>query len=189
MEVQEYKPNLPQYHHNIQEEFILLWGEMASSWGINRTMAQIHALLYVAATPLDTDFIMERLQISRGNANMNLRNLLNWKLIYRVHQMGSRKDFYTAEKDVWKMSAQIIRERSKLEIKPVRQQLGALVENLDEHSTPEFAHEDARLKERMEHFIRLLVLFEAFVDVFEPLIQSQEIDTLEQALLLLKQLK
>jgi DNA-binding transcriptional regulator GbsR (MarR family) len=189
METIEYKPNLPEYYQTISEEFILLWGEMASSWGINRTMAQIHALLYVSPEPLDTDVIMERLQISRGNANMNLRNLLNWKLIYRVHQMGSRKDYYNAEKDVWKMSAQIIKERNKLEIKPVRQQLDKLVNQLEAEKSAEFQAHNQVLSERMTHFIRLLTLFESFVDVFEPLVQSKKIDTLEHILELMKKFK
>ena len=189
MEFNENQPNSPEYHHKISEEFILLWGEMATSWGINRTMAQIHALLYVSADPLDTDIIMDRLQISRGNANMNLRNLLNWKLIYRVHQMGSRKDYYTAEKDVWKMSAQIIKERNKLEIKPIRQQLSQLVDELDRVTLPAHKTQDTLLKLRMEEFIRLLSLFEAFVDVFEPLVQNKRIDSLEHILDLLKRFK
>jgi DNA-binding transcriptional regulator GbsR (MarR family) len=189
MEIQADKPKLPEYYQSISEEFILLWGEMASSWGINRTMAQIHALLYVSPEPLDTDVIMEQLQISRGNANMNLRNLLNWKLVYRVHQMGSRKDYYTAEKDVWKMSAQIIKERNKLEIKPVRQQLNQLVAQLDENQSVDFAAENQMLKDRMENFIRLLTLFESFVDIFEPMVQSKKIDTLEQVLEMMKRFK
>ena len=72
------------------ERFIVFWGEMASNWGINRTMAQIHALLYVSEEALDTDRIMERLQISRGNANMNLRSLMSWSLVYKVPVEGSR---------------------------------------------------------------------------------------------------
>src|SRR3712207_4865863 len=78
-------PELSRRHQEAQERFILFWGEMASSWWINRTMAQIHALLYASEAPLDTDEIMERLQISRGNANMNLRSLTNWDLVRKTH--------------------------------------------------------------------------------------------------------
>ena len=78
---------------------------MASAWGINKTMAQIHALLYAENEPLDTDTIMEQLSISRGNANMNLRNLVQWQLVNKVHFKGKRKDYYTAEKDVWNIVA------------------------------------------------------------------------------------
>ena len=79
-------------HREALSRFVLFWGEMASRWGINRTMAQIHALLYAAETPMDTDEIMKQLQISRGNANMNLRSLINWDLVRKVHQSGSRTD-------------------------------------------------------------------------------------------------
>ena len=114
---------LSQRHQEALERFILFWGEMASNWGINRTMAQIHALLYAAEKSLDTDTIMQRLQISRGNANMNLHSLVNWNLVRKVHRPGSRKDYYVAEKDVWHITAQIIRERERREIGPVMQQL------------------------------------------------------------------
>ena len=77
-------------HEEALARFIEFWGDMASNWGINRTMAQIHALLYAVERPLDTDEIMERLQISRGNANMNLRSLVDWNLVKKVHQHGSR---------------------------------------------------------------------------------------------------
>src|SRR5690554_3428848 len=105
-------------HQQAIEQFVLLWGEMASAWGINKTMAQIHALLYAEGEPLHTDSIMEQLSISRGNANMNLRNLLQWNLIHKVHFKGQRKDYYTAEKDVWNIVAILVHERQQREITP-----------------------------------------------------------------------
>src|SRR5699024_6004840 len=110
-------------HEEALEQFILLWGEMASAWGINKTMAQIHALLYAEADPLDTDAIMHQLDISRGNANMNLRSLLQWQLIHKVHFKGKRKDYYSAEKDVWNIVATIIRERQQREVSPITRNL------------------------------------------------------------------
>src|SRR5699024_8867951 len=107
-------------HEEALEQFVLLWGEMASAWGINKTMAQIHALLYAESDPLDTDTIMQRLDISRGNANMNLRSLIKWQLIHKVHFKGQRKDFFTAEKDVWNIVATIVRERQHREVAPIR---------------------------------------------------------------------
>lgn len=98
------------------EQFVHLWGEMASAWGINKTMSQIHALLYAESHPLDTDTIMDTLDISRGNANMNLRRLLDWELIYKESFPGDRKDYYSAETDVWKIVSTIIRERQQREI-------------------------------------------------------------------------
>ena len=80
-----------------QDLFILEWGRMSSSWGINRTMAQIHALLFITGQPLEVNEIMERLQISRGNASMNLRELMDWGIVRRFRQPGDRKDTYLSE--------------------------------------------------------------------------------------------
>lgn len=102
-----------------KNRFIQTWGTLATQWGINRTMAQIHALLMIAPEPLDTDIIMESLQISRGNANMNLRDLLDWGLIYKQLKLGERKEFFYAEKDVWKVARQVAKERRRREITPV----------------------------------------------------------------------
>lgn len=99
--------------------FIRRWGEMAASWGISRTMAEIHALLYLSTTPLCTDDVMESLQVSRGNASMNLRELVNWGLIQRVHRRGDRKEYFTAETDVWQMFETIMRERQRREVQPI----------------------------------------------------------------------
>ena len=99
--------------------FIQCWGEMGSCWGINKTMAQIHALLMVSEKPLSTDEVMEELKISRGNANMNLRSLVDWGLVRRTFQKGDRKEYFQCEKDVWKMFCIISRERKKREIEPV----------------------------------------------------------------------
>ncbi len=99
--------------------FLQCWGEMGSCWGINKTMAQIHALLMVSEASLSTDEVMEELKISRGNANMNLRSLADWGLIRRVFRKGDRKEYFQSEKDVWKMFCTISRERKKREIEPV----------------------------------------------------------------------
>ncbi|MDR2982800.1 MAG: hypothetical protein LBV12_11210 [Puniceicoccales bacterium] len=102
-----------------REDFIAQWGAMGTAWGINKTMAQIHALLMVSPHPMNTDEIMEALDISRGNANTNLRELVNWGLIRVVLQKGERKDFFESEKDVWKMFCLIARERKRREVDPV----------------------------------------------------------------------
>ena len=103
---------------SVREEFIAQWGTLGSAWGINRTMAQIHALLMVSPQPLSTDDIMADLEISRGNAHGNLRDLVGWGLIRSVIRKGERKEFFEAEKDVWKMFCTIIRERKRREIRP-----------------------------------------------------------------------
>ncbi|WP_138990656.1 GbsR/MarR family transcriptional regulator [Larkinella sp. C7] len=102
-----------------RNRFIQSWGTLATQWGINRTMAQIHALLMISPEPIDTDAIMETLQISRGNANMNLRDLLDWGLIYKQLKLGERREFFYAEKDVWKIARQVAKERRRREITPV----------------------------------------------------------------------
>jgi len=102
-----------------RELFVRRWGEMGATWGISRTMAEIHALLFTATKPLCTDDVMERLNISRGNASMNLRQLLNWGLIHRVHSRDDRKVYFEAESDVWEMFRVISRERQRREVEPI----------------------------------------------------------------------
>jgi len=102
-----------------QNLFIRRWGEMAATWGISRTMSEIHALLLLATEPLCTDDVMDRLAVSRGSASMNLRELVNWGLIERIHRRGDRKEYFEAEKDVWQMFETIVRERRRREVQPI----------------------------------------------------------------------
>jgi DNA-binding transcriptional regulator GbsR (MarR family) len=111
-----------------KEKFIQSWGSLGSQWGINRTMAQIHALLLVSHEALTTEDIMESLQVSRGNANMNLRELINWQLVQKELKPGERKEFFVAEKDMWKVFRLILRERKKREIDPMIQVIRSLQE-------------------------------------------------------------
>ena len=101
-----------------KDEFITQWGAMGTAWGINRTMAQIHALLMISTRPLTTDEIMDKLKISRGNANTNLRELCGWGLIRGIIPKGERKECFEAEKAVWKIFCTIVRERKRREIRP-----------------------------------------------------------------------
>jgi DNA-binding transcriptional regulator GbsR (MarR family) len=101
-----------------RDEFVTQWGALGSTWGINRTMAQIHALLMVTPRPLSTDEVMADLQISRGNAHANLRDLVGWGLARSVVRKGERKEYFEAEKDVWKMFCTIVRERKRREVEP-----------------------------------------------------------------------
>lgn len=111
-------------------QFISSWGAFGTHWGINRTMAQIHALLLVSSDPLTQDDIMEQLNISRGNVNMNTRDLISWGLVERVLLPGERKEYFTAEKDIWKVATQIIKERKKRELDPMLKLLAQL-EDID----------------------------------------------------------
>ncbi len=109
-----------------KQQFISNWGAFGTHWGINRTMAQIHALLLISPDPLTQDDIMEELNISRGNTNMNIRELINWGLVDRVLISGERKEFFSAEKDIWKVVKQIVKERKKRELEPMLQLLDKL---------------------------------------------------------------
>jgi len=109
-----------------KQQFISSWGAFGTHWGINRTMAQIHALLLISPDPVTQDDIMEELNISRGNTNMNIRELINWGLVERVILSGERKEYFTAEKDIWKVVKQIVKERKKRELEPMMQLLDKL---------------------------------------------------------------
>jgi DNA-binding transcriptional regulator GbsR (MarR family) len=144
-----------------REEFISQWGAIGSSWGINRTMAQIHALLMTSPRPLSTDEIMEELQISRGNANTNLRDLIGWGLVRSVLRKGERKEYFEAEKDVWKMFCIITRERKRREISPAMEVLRKC-----EEKTKDLDSADAR-----EFYGQLHALSE-FLKVGERIMES-----------------
>lgn len=101
-----------------KNKFVQTWGALGSQWGINKTMAQIHALLMVSNEPVSMEDIMEELQISRGNASMNIRALMDWGIVYKEFKAGERREFFTAEKDLDELAVKISRERSKREIKP-----------------------------------------------------------------------
>ncbi|MGL3001910.1 HTH-type transcriptional regulator [Flavobacterium sp. 9R] len=101
-----------------KNKFVQTWGALGSQWGINKTMAQIHALLMVSSEAVSMEEVMEELQISRGNASMNLRALMDWGIVYKEYKAGERREFFTAEKDLDELAVKIARERSKREIKP-----------------------------------------------------------------------
>ena len=106
-----------------RDEFVTQWGAMGTAWGINRTMAQIHALLLTSTRSLSTDEIMDELRISRGNANTNLRDLVGWGLVRSVIRKGERKEYFEAEKDVWRIFCTIARERKRREVSPAMEVL------------------------------------------------------------------
>ena len=112
--------------------FIRRWGEMGATWGISRTMAEVHALLYIATEALCTDTVMDELAISRGSASMNLRELENWGLIKRIHRRGDRKEYFEAEKDVWQMFDTIMRERRRREVLPIMETIERCISMIDQ---------------------------------------------------------
>jgi DNA-binding transcriptional regulator GbsR (MarR family) len=109
-----------------KNQFINLWGNFGSQWGINRSMAQVHAILLTSPHAMSTEEIMEKLQISRGNTNMNVRELINWNLVYKESVLGERREFFRAEKDMWEVAKRIVRERKRREIEPLMQHLGEM---------------------------------------------------------------
>lgn len=109
-----------------KQKFIEAWGKLGSEWGINRTMAQVHALLLISPEALTTEEIMEELSISRGNANMTLRDLIGWGLVEKQHKAGERKEYFYAEKDTWNIARQVAKERKKRELDPVLKVLDEL---------------------------------------------------------------
>lgn len=109
-----------------KKRFIQIWGAVGVEWGINRTMAQVHALLLASDEALTAEQIMESLHISRGNANMNLRELISWGLIFRENRPGERKEYFYAEKNVWEIAQRIVTERRKRELDPMMKMLEQL---------------------------------------------------------------
>src|SRR5213080_3620562 len=117
-----------------QDLFIRRWGEMGQTWGINRTMAEIHALLYIVGQPLCTDDVMERLNISRGNTSMSLRALCDWGIIRRMHKRGEPREYFETLRDVWEMFSIIAAERKRREMDPVLETIKQCQQMLDEQS-------------------------------------------------------
>ncbi|GAB4403995.1 MAG: hypothetical protein OHK0053_29240 [Microscillaceae bacterium] len=126
-----------------KEQFIQTWGTLGSNWGVNRTMAQIHALLMISPQAQSTEEIMEQLNISRGNTNMNIRELISWGLVHKELKPGERKEFFVAEKNIWEVAQCIIRERKRRELDPMRKG----IENL---SRVEGDPNDPKLKAYLE---------------------------------------
>lgn len=153
-----------------QDTFIRRWGEMGQTWGINRTMAEIHALLYICGTPLCTDDVMDRLNISRGNASMSLRALCDWGIIRRLHRRGERREYFESLSDVWEMFSIIAAERKRREMDPVLETIRQCHKLLDEASLGKAAakHEAVQLTRQrlagMEEFMEVTnKIFQQFI--------------------------
>ncbi len=112
-----------------KEKFIETWGNLGSQWGVNKSIAQVQALLLIAPEPLTTDDIMKELTISRGNANMSIRQLLDWGIVYKKAVAGDRKEYFVAEKNVWKWSLKIGNVRKQRELNPVLDLLREIAES------------------------------------------------------------
>ncbi len=137
-------------YQQAKDKLTLHWGEMGAKWGINRTMAQVHALLFASEKPLCAEEIMDELQISRGNVSMSLRELMNWGIVTKMHIKGERKEFYTTEKDVWQFFKIISQERKKREIDPTINALRDVLRDLDTIDTPESAYTRRQVADLLE---------------------------------------
>ncbi len=115
----------------IMRKYILHWGEMGSRWGMNRTVSQIHALLYLAPSPLTAEEIAETLSVARSNVSASLKELQNWGIVRMTHVMGDRRDHFEAVKDNWEMLIVIIEERKRREIDPTLVMLNECVEQAE----------------------------------------------------------
>ena len=137
----------------LSQRFVLHFGEMGSRWGINRTVGQIYALLYVSAKPLNADEITEALNFSRSNVSMGLKELQSWRLARLIHQPNDRRDYFQAPEDVWTIFRTLLVERRKREIDPTLSMLrDALMES---PSSAEDLHAQERMKEMHEFMERM----------------------------------
>lgn len=139
--------------------FIESWGSMGVLWGINRSMARIHAFILLSDEPVDLDTVATELSISRGNASMCLKELRNWGLIKRVHVSGDRRDFYVTEPDVWSMIFKIALERKKREFDPAVQALRSLLSETDTKKNREVRERLTELEKTLSTMDRILDRF------------------------------
>jgi DNA-binding transcriptional regulator GbsR (MarR family) len=130
--------------------FVLHWGEMGSRWGVNRTMSQIHALLFIAGRPMHAEEIVEALEVARSNVSTSLRELQGWGLVRLVHLSGDRRDHYETSSHVWELMRTIVKERQRREISPT---IGVLQQLL---ADPAIRQEPAAVKLRLEQTLDLL---------------------------------
>ncbi|MGE5326181.1 MAG: GbsR/MarR family transcriptional regulator [Deltaproteobacteria bacterium] len=120
----------------VERKFILHWGEMGTRWGINRTVAQVHALLYLAPRPLNAEEIAQTLSVARSNVSTSLRELESWRIVKPVHLLGDRREHYETMMDVWEMFRIIVEERKRRELDPTLELLRSCVAELDQAESP-----------------------------------------------------
>jgi DNA-binding transcriptional regulator GbsR (MarR family) len=166
--------------HDARLRFIEVWGNMASNWGISKTMAQVYALLYASPDPLDTDAIMQQLDVSRGNANMNLHKLLEWGLISKIDKQDkdTRKDLFRAEKDVWQLTLRVVQERSEKEVKPVVRYLQEISSGLGQEAdgrTRPLTPQEEEFRSNLNQMVQFLGLFEALTQKMLPLLENRSL--------------
>ncbi len=135
----------------VVQKFVLHWGEMGTRWGVNRTVAQIHALLYLSQEPLHAEQIAETLSVARSNVSTSLRELQSWGLVKVVHVLGDRRDHFQAKKDVWEMFQVILQQRKRREVDPAVAMLKECVAEIRKSGSVD-AHAEQRLVELLAFF-------------------------------------
>ena len=136
---------------SVQQKFILHWGEMGTRWGINRTVAQVHALLYISPRPLNADDIVETLEVARSNVSTSLKELQGWGIVKLVHVLGDKRDHFESMKDVWEMFRVVMDERKKREFDPTMRMLHeCIAEAAKDKATDEYT--EVRLRELYKFF-------------------------------------
>src|ERR1700738_1021630 len=147
----------------VTQKFILHWGEMGTRWGINRTVAQVHALLFLSAKPVPADEIAETLAVARSNVSTSLRELQGWGIVRVVHVLGDRSDHFAALQDVWEMFRIVSEERKRREIDPTLRVLGECVQELK--TSPQG---DGYTRERLTNMLEFLT---AMTGLFEEILR------------------
>ncbi len=142
----------------VAERFILHWGEMGSKWGVNRTVSQIHALLYLAGKPLPADEIADTLGVARSNVSNSLKELQNWKLVKVAHVMGDRRDHFETSTDVWELFRVVVAQRKEREFDPT---IAVLRDCLD---SADISKEDKATRQRIQDTLGLMESLSAWGD-------------------------
>ena len=142
----------------VAQKFVLHWGEMGSAWGVNRSVAQIHALLFYNGKPLHAEEISDTLGIARSNVSTSLKELQNWNLIRVTHVMGDRRDWFETSLDVWTLFRTVVRERKEREFDPTTRALKAMT------AMPGFEHEPPDVQDRVRDTLRLMATLSSWSD-------------------------
>jgi DNA-binding transcriptional regulator GbsR (MarR family) len=155
----------------VERRFLLHWGEMGARWGVNRTVAQVHALLFLSPEPLPAEAIAQTLSVARSNVSTSLRELQSWRLVRVVHRLGDRRDHYESLSDLWEMFRIILEERKKREVDPTLEVLRECVADLEKGGAAR-GHARRRLGEMLEFFETLAGCYEEVRALASPALRK-----------------
>ncbi len=143
---------------DIQRKFVLHWGEMGSMWGVNRTVSQIHALLFVHGKPIHAEELSDTLGVARSNVSNSLKELQAWNLVRVTHMLGDRRDYFETSVDVWELFRTVVRERKEREFDPTIRMLREIV------ASPDFQKESADAQDRIRSTMDLMSKLATWAD-------------------------